>query len=188
MLTHQSILVKSDKKLCQKNANFLAVIWHTAFSGVTLVSSLSGQIPSKASASLNALHSPCFSWVQPYTSRPGTHALPRVPSCTSPTGTSAHLQHKHPSSTESTLGVLRGFWIGLGCGKKNRKRLHFLGEFLFSVLCSVSLLLMRTFRLSPFFPVYWGTVDLQRSVFGVQQSDSVTHTHIHSLATTPQCL
>ena len=57
----------------------------------------------------SSLHSPCFSWVQPYTSRPGTHALPRVPSCTSPTGTSAHLQHKHPSSTESTLGVLRGF-------------------------------------------------------------------------------
>lgn len=34
MLTHQSILVKSDKKLCQKTANFLAVIRHTAFSGI----------------------------------------------------------------------------------------------------------------------------------------------------------
>lgn len=51
---------KIRQKALSKNANFLAVIWHTAFSGVILVSSLSGQIPSKASASLNVLHSTCF--------------------------------------------------------------------------------------------------------------------------------
>ena len=58
--------------------------------------------------------------------------------------------------------------------------------FVLSALLSDSILLMRTFRVSPFFSVYWGTVDLQGCVLGMQQSDPATHTHISTLvATTP---
>ena len=43
--------------------------------------------------------------------------------------TNSYLQYKHLNRTDSTLGVPCSFWIWLGWGKENTKRLHFPYEF-----------------------------------------------------------